>query len=511
MHGNTGCYLAIRPPDARTGGGSAEHFLDRSVSGRLCQVKGQGFECRRAEATGRWVLKFPEVQPDWIDKFAELRLSLALAVGEQQLDSDFESLRLKLDPPQLLDVLVNVSTEVNGTRRWLSATGKVTTAGDVEVMLWPYRPPDIDRLTLHIAPLLADSKFDTSWELAPRAQISNESIRFAKCQLSPFLEARFQLCGRAKHGWTATVASIPLDVWRPELTSLTFSIVPKSQDSETASWQRGDRRIQILLRGCSSMMRSLTSAGQNLMELEISPWSWSWADSSPAAFAELGPMSRLEKLRWLSETASDDLAAALIMNLSGRFPSLQELEVTYTITSRAKDALAEGMEKALNTSSLRVLHLTCHGPAAAMAAAVGQISAQLEELRLEGRDGVRAFIAAFPHQGTCRLKKLNVFALGKASLELALSLAKALRRCHDLQEVQLDLPLKATRESTDAIKQMKSASWPKLTSFEPFILSSNTQRWRRWLARHPSQALDSAGKKLSKMKVRKSRYSAEAL
>ena len=29
-----------------------------------------------------------------------------------------------------------------------------------------------------------------------------------------------------------TVASIPLDVWRPELTSLTFSIVPKSQDSE---------------------------------------------------------------------------------------------------------------------------------------------------------------------------------------------------------------------------------------------------------------------------------------
>ncbi|CAE7239945.1 unnamed protein product [Symbiodinium microadriaticum] len=835
MHGNTGCYLAIRPPDACTGGGSAEHFLDRSVSGRLCQVKGQGFECRRAEATGRWVLKFPEVQPDWIDKFAELRLSLALAVGEQQLDSDFESLRLKLGPPQLLDVLVNVSTEVNGTRRWLSATGKVTTAGDVEVMLWPYRPPDIDRLTLHIAPLLADSKFDTSWELAPRAQISNESIRFAKCQLSPFLEARFQLCSRAKHGWTATVASIPLDVWRPELMSLTFSIVPKSQDSETASWQRGDRRIQILLRGaveaaewalpglsskdpcrllgtssdyeelkysttalcsyirhncrtltreadaqpvaltkvlsdagrvsapvvagswsrvsqwlacahevpkpprwaaaemwepcsrgkgleadgmcpseeqldqlaslgmtsrytdtyrvrdfvlqmsrgvlgafqmlkqschallqrgrfsqedqlqlaaaalstenasvvgaclrhcsnvshwhprlqqqlvqktwntnsaeaiirvlvgsaemgkevvtnivarscaeclgvlrlavssrtrpwvgwrsvatleagsartsaeivadvlelpwilwnasalclkdfgsrkkgsviitelgCSSMMRSLTSAGQNLTELEISPWSWSWADSRPAAFADLGPMSR-EKLRWLSETASDDLAAALIMNLSGRFPSLQELEVTYTIASRAKDALAEGMEKALNTSSLRVLHLTCHGPAAAMAAAVGQISPQLEELRLEGRDGVRAFIAAFPHQGTCRLKKLNVFALGKASFELALSLAKALRRCHDLQEVQLDLPLKATRENTDAIKQMKSASWPKLTSFEPFILSSNTQRWRRWLARHPSQALDSAGKKLSKMKVRKSRYSAEAL
>ena len=29
-----------------------------------------------------------------------------------------------------------------------------------------------------------------------------------------------------------TVASIPLDVWRPELMSLTFSIVPKSQDSE---------------------------------------------------------------------------------------------------------------------------------------------------------------------------------------------------------------------------------------------------------------------------------------
>jgi len=231
MQGSTGCYLAIRPPDACTGGDSAQHFLDRSVSGRLCQVKGQGFECRRAEAAAQWVLKFPEVQPDWIERFAELRLGLALAVGEQQLDSNFESLRLKLGLPQLLDVLVNVSTEVNGTRRWLSATAEVTAAGDVEVTLWPYRPLDIDRLTLHIAPLLADSKFETSWRQAPLAQISNESIRFTKCERSPFLEARFQLCGRAKHGWTATVASIPLDVWRPELTSLTFSIVPKSKDS----------------------------------------------------------------------------------------------------------------------------------------------------------------------------------------------------------------------------------------------------------------------------------------
>ncbi|CAE7407020.1 unnamed protein product [Symbiodinium sp. CCMP2456] len=825
MHGNTGCYLAIRPPDACSGGDSAEHFLDRSVSGRLCQVKGQGFECRRAEATGQWVLKFPEVQPDWIEKFAALRLSLALAVGEQQLDSDFETLRLKLGPPELLDVLVNVSTEVNGTQRWLNATAKVTAAGDVEVTLWPYRPPDIDRLTLHIAPLLADSKFDTSWEQAPLAQISNESIRFAKCELSPFLEARFQLCGRAKHGWTATVASIPLDVWRPELTSLTFRIVPKTQDSATASWQRDDRRIQILLRGavqaaewavpdlssrdpchlgtfsdyqelkyattalcsyirhncstltieaeaqpvkmidfmthalrdrpavvagswsrlsqwlacahevpkpawwaaadfwepcpsrpggvdrmcptalryrelfyggyfrfrvrdfvlllsrgvlgafqmlnqschallqqghfsqedqlqlaaaalstenasvvgaclthcsnlshwhprlqqqlvqkmwntnsaeaiigallgfaemgkeivnnivadacaeclgvlrvalrsrtrpwvrwgsvatleagarrtsaeivadvlklpwilwnvsalhllqrrmytadyvripeqvCNGLMTSLTSAGQNLTELEIRLWSWSWADCRPFAFAELGPMPRLEKLRWLDRTISDDLAAALIMNLSGRFPSLQELEVTYTITSRAQDTLAEGVAQALNTSSLRVLHLGCSGPAAAMAAAVGQISPQLEELKLGGSDGVGAFIAAFPHQGTCRLKKLDVFGLGKASFDLAVALAKALRRCHDLQEVKLPLPTSASREITDAIKQMKSAYWPKLTSFEPFILSSNLQRW---LARHRPQELDSVGKKLSKIQGRKSRYSAEA-
>ena len=45
------------------GNGSAQHFLDRSVSGRLCRVKGQGFECQRAEATAQWVLKFLEVKP----------------------------------------------------------------------------------------------------------------------------------------------------------------------------------------------------------------------------------------------------------------------------------------------------------------------------------------------------------------------------------------------------------------------------------------------------------------
>ena len=70
------------------------------------------------------------------------------------------------------------------------------------------------------------------------------------------------------------------------------------------------------------------------------------------------------------------MAAALIKNLSERFPSLQELKVKYTITSRAKDTLAEGVATALNTSSLRVLHLECNGPVAAMAAAVGQIAPQ---------------------------------------------------------------------------------------------------------------------------------------
>lgn len=192
-----------------------------------------------------WALRFEGVQPDWIEKDAKVQVALALAVGEQQLDSDVESLQLRLGLPPLLDVLVKLIGHINGKEVILNATGSLTETGNVEVTLAPYLPFQLDDLTLYVAPLLADPAFETAWDSAP---LVNESIHFEQCHQSAFLQARFQLCN-SSNGWSAKVASISLDPWHPDDSQIVFFIVPRQSRGveDMGGFARKQHKVQILL------------------------------------------------------------------------------------------------------------------------------------------------------------------------------------------------------------------------------------------------------------------------
>ena len=119
----------------------------------------------------------------------------------------------------------------------------ITKPGDVEVMLWPYVPMELDELTLYVAPLLADPHFDSAWDTAP---LTNETLHFEQCDNSSFLQARFQLCG-SLNGLSATVASISLDVWHPEDSQSSFFIVPR-HEQDMKAFGRKQQKLHIILK-----------------------------------------------------------------------------------------------------------------------------------------------------------------------------------------------------------------------------------------------------------------------
>jgi len=170
-------------------------------------------------------------------------VALALAVGEQQFDSDIERLRFCLGSPQVIDALVKFIGRSGGKEVVLKATSSVTATGDVEVMLWPYVPMEVDELTLYVAPLLAIPHFDSAWDTAP---LTNETLHFEQCDNSSFLQARFQLCG-SLNGLSARVASISLDVWHPKDSQNSFFIVPRDEQDMNA-FGRKQQKLHILLK-----------------------------------------------------------------------------------------------------------------------------------------------------------------------------------------------------------------------------------------------------------------------
>ena len=115
--------------------------------------------------------------------------------------------------------------------------------GDVQVMLWPYVPMELDELVLYVAPLLADPHFDSAWESAP---LTNDTLHFEQCDNSSFLQARFRLCG-SLNGLSARVASISLDVWHPEDSQSSFFIVPRNEQDMNA-FGRKQQKLYILLK-----------------------------------------------------------------------------------------------------------------------------------------------------------------------------------------------------------------------------------------------------------------------
>ena len=119
----------------------------------------------------------------------------------------------------------------------------IANPGDVEVMLWPYVPMELDELMLYVAPLLADPHFDSAWETAP---LTNDTLHFEQCDNSSFLQARFRLCG-SLNGLSARVASISLDVWYPKDSQSSFFIVPRNEQDMKAFGRR-QRKLHILLK-----------------------------------------------------------------------------------------------------------------------------------------------------------------------------------------------------------------------------------------------------------------------
>ena len=119
----------------------------------------------------------------------------------------------------------------------------IANPGDVEVMLWPYVPMELDELVLYVAPLLADPHFDSVWETAP---LTNATLHFEQCDNSSFLQARFRLCG-SLNGLSARVASISLDVWHPEDSQSSFFIVPRNEQDMEA-FGRKQQKLYILLK-----------------------------------------------------------------------------------------------------------------------------------------------------------------------------------------------------------------------------------------------------------------------
>ena len=115
--------------------------------------------------------------------------------------------------------------------------------GDVEVMLWPYVPMELDELMLYVAPLLADPHFDSAWDTAP---LTNETLHFEQCDNSSFLQARFRLCG-SLNGLSARVASISLDVWYPKDSQSSFFIVPRHEQDMKAFGLK-QQKLHILLK-----------------------------------------------------------------------------------------------------------------------------------------------------------------------------------------------------------------------------------------------------------------------
>ena len=212
-------------------------WLNRTVRGKICNLQGR-YPCVETQATSKHLLKFRHLQLDWLDGRAELKLLLALAVGDQQVYSEAESLQLSRRPPEPLDVLVNLTGAipfVNGTGfeavTYLNATATVNQQ-DIEVTIMRYPPYEYSHLVLFVAVLMPDDAFTMEWTGAELEVAEPTDVTFRQCERSPFLQHRFAICRQAKDrtgGWTAPVLKVKLPTWSPDQLSPALRVVPKSR------------------------------------------------------------------------------------------------------------------------------------------------------------------------------------------------------------------------------------------------------------------------------------------
>ena len=256
--GDNGCFRAMLPSstcDASHTMRPTREPLSRNVSGKLC-LEGVDPECWQASIEG-WTLKMSGVKPEWLNRVATFKLDLGLAVGEQMLSSDLESLRISAGPAQPLEVLVNLTGELfNGAFVQLQANATSSRSG-VVVTIAEYHPNELGSLLLSMVVLLPDSDYDVEWateadvfgEWSDWVQVKNvlSNISFSQCAQN-FLQGRYKVCNPEGRGWDAPNVSISLPPFAPQaVRSLDFKIVPRNRTSGFAVGSA--QQVQIQLHG----------------------------------------------------------------------------------------------------------------------------------------------------------------------------------------------------------------------------------------------------------------------
>ena len=171
--------------------------------------------------------------------------------------SEAESLQLSLQPPEVLNVLVNVTgtalnaSDVGANIMFLNATASVNEEHEVEVTLEPYAPYLFEELMLHLSVLLPDRDFVSDWSLTGAEPSSLEKLQFRQCTSSEFLSERFEVCRKAENrtgGWASSVVQVAMSAWAPEETHLIFRVIPKKQSDWEASTTR-KHGVRVRLKG----------------------------------------------------------------------------------------------------------------------------------------------------------------------------------------------------------------------------------------------------------------------
>ena len=228
--GPSGCFEARHAAEAlqamrggRVAPVNERQWLRRKVGGKVCRLAGAE-DCVEATAGEDHTLRFAKLQPDWLERHAELKLSLALAKGSQQLPSNSEALQLKLGPPDILDVLVNLTGITHdGTIRYFQAAS-VVEGQNVVVTLMRYPPYELAELHLYLVILFPDPDYTAGWASGTASLANVSEISFQRCEESRLFKHRYHVCQAGEHGWRTTTAKISLDPWGPTETIVLFDV-----------------------------------------------------------------------------------------------------------------------------------------------------------------------------------------------------------------------------------------------------------------------------------------------
>ncbi|CAE7392762.1 unnamed protein product [Symbiodinium sp. CCMP2592] len=223
---------------------SDRHWLPRQLGGRVCRLAGAA-DCKQGTMSEDHRLRFSELQPDWLERHAELKLSLGLAEGSQELPSDSEGLQLKLGPPDILDVLVNLTGITHdGETVYFNATAAVEQE-DVVVTLFKYPPYQLTELHLYLTVLFPDPDYAADWSDSTASLVNSTEVSFRRCDESRLFRHRYLVCQAGNQGWRSLTAKIALAPWDPTETSAFFDVRSSASGQEKGLSLRRSVKLRL--------------------------------------------------------------------------------------------------------------------------------------------------------------------------------------------------------------------------------------------------------------------------